>query len=143
MGKFPLTPVRARRELHHLYRLRERHTARERVAAAKRAVVGFSLAFIATAKAIFVKSLAAKLAFAAAVGIFVAYPAMMAMVISATGLVFIAIALSACLFGELIPGGEVCWGGCENCDMHNKRRRKLDAMISTREALLNGPRTKR
>ena len=143
MGKFPLTPERARRELHHLYRLREHDNAQERIAAAKRAIVGFGLAVIATAKPIFVKSLAAKLAFAAVVGIVVAYPAMMAMVISAVGLVFIAIVLSACLFGELIPGGEVCWGGCENYDMRNERRRKLDAMISAREAVLNGPRTKR
>ena len=138
----PLTPERARRDLRHLYRLRERDNVRSRVQAAWRAAAGFGAGLWLATKAIVAKSIVAKLVLAAFVGLSAAFPVVMAWTVVWVSLAALAIVLISCLIGEAVPCADCIHCGNtlppNDCDTRSTRRRKLDAMISVRERLLDG-----
>ena len=135
----PLAQKRARRELARLVALRERGNFRARVAAALRAMAGFGIGFAALVKTA-VMPVAGKLALAAGLGAVLAFPlevlaGMSVVMIMASLVVFVA------LLFDCVPVDAGCVSfrsGPESCDTRNKRRRKLDAMIAAREALISG-----
>jgi hypothetical protein len=89
----------------------------------------FGVALFAAFKVLIIKSLLAKFAFALVVGLIVAFPIATVILLSVIG-VLLAVALA--LVGE---NAHVPWCG-EDCDMRTKRRRKLDAMIVSRQVIL-------
>ena len=138
----PLTSERACRELRHLYRLRARDNVRSRIAAAWRAAAGFGAGFWLAAKAIVVKSLSGKIVLATAVALIAAFPVMLVWTVVGVSLAAVAFLLVSILIGEAVPCAECVNCGntlpANDCDTRNKRRRKLDAMISVREHLVTG-----
>ena len=144
-----MTPERARRELRHLYRLRARDTYRSRVAAALRAVAGFGIGLAAATKAMVIKSVFGKLAVATVVGLFAAFPLILGWTILCVSLASLLLILVSCLIGEAFPCLECVGPDCvhcgnrlpaDDCDMRNKRRRRLVAMIAEREKVVHGTR---
>jgi hypothetical protein len=124
----------ARRELRHLYRLRKRDDLRSRISAALRAAMGFASGFIAASKLAIATTLKGKLFFAVVSGLVFLMPPLALALLLAAGLALIALTIiseGACL--ECC-----CFNGSQpsDCDIRNKRRRKLDSMIAEREAVI-------
>ena len=145
----PLTPQRVRRELRHLYRLQARDNFRSRAAAAARAVAGFGTAFAVAGKALIMKSVVIKVVLATVVGLLAAFPMVLLMSTFWLWLGLLAIVVVLAVASCEAPGVlDFPCGSCskspgspdrrsqDSCDLRNERRRKLDAMIAVREAIV-------
>jgi hypothetical protein len=133
MSRHPLTPERARRELRHLLRLRDKDDFRTRLWELRRGAAGFGLGMLASVKAV-AMPLAWKFGLAALVGLFFAFPLGLLVVVSLVGVV-----IGLALLTDGACADCFCCDSRNSCDLRNKRRRKLDAMIAERERLLYGP----
>jgi hypothetical protein len=131
----PLTPERARRELRHLLRLRDRADARWRISRIWLGSAGFVLGLLATAKTV-AMPVSLKVTLAALLGLALAFPDTALWLLLAVAVIFIGLMIAG--LAELPCADCSCPG---SCDTRNARRRKLDAMISVREHLLNLPRS--
>jgi hypothetical protein len=125
-----ISPERAQRDLRHLLALRERADRRRTKWSMAGGVAAFGVALLAAFKVLLIKSLLTKVGFALVVGFIFAFPIATALLLS---VVFVVIAIAAALAGENIG---TPWCGEDDCDMRTKRRRKLDAMIAERQAIL-------
>jgi hypothetical protein len=125
-----ISPERAQRDLRHLMALRERADAQRLKWSMAGGVAAFGVALLAAFKVLLIKSLLAKVGFALVVGLIFAFPIATVILLSVLGVLF---AVALALFGE--PVGSL-WHGHKDCDMRTKRRRKLDAMIAERQAIL-------
>lgn len=103
-----MTPVRAQRELHHLYRLRDGQTTRKRLARFRRGVVAFLASAWIAFKFALAKSLAAKLAIAAGIGTLVAFPSLFIMLWTVLAILLLIISLVTCFLGETVDTSADC-----------------------------------
>lgn len=124
-----ISPDRAQRDLRHLLALRQRADWRRTKWSRAGGVAAFGIALLAAFKVLLIKSLLAKVGFALVVGLVFAFPIATVILLSVFGVL---LAIAVALTGEHV---NVPWCG-EDCDMRTKRRRKLDAMIAERQAIL-------
>jgi hypothetical protein len=121
---------RAHGDLRHLLALRHRADRQRFQRSMAGGAAAFGVALVAAFKVLLIKSLLAKVGFALVVGLMFAFPIVTAMLLS---VVFVLIAVAAAFAGENVG---TPWCGDDDCDMRTKRRRKLDAMITERQAIL-------
>jgi hypothetical protein len=130
MQRTRISPERAQRDLRHLLALRQRADWRRTRFSLAGGTAAFGVALLAAVKVLLIKSLLAKVGFALVVGLIFAFPIA---TFALLGVVVVVIAIAAALAGENVG---TPWCGGDDCDMRTKRRRKLDAMIIERQAIL-------
>lgn len=130
-----MTPERAQRELRHLRRLLAKQSWSDRMWATGRGAAGFTTAYVVAAKFLVIKTVGAKLAFGALVGLFAALPFLIGWLFATLALFLVIFSVVALICGEAIDIGGMPDVPCDLCD-ERKRRKQLKAMIAEREAML-------